>query len=94
MANAVEAYRTAAMKLYGITRKEAEAAIVAARDDRGGWAPDADAIIYLENGDMMAAHLDYWGNGLEESCRFSDAVGRGFIEHINAAVCAVYDFNL
>jgi hypothetical protein len=96
--NAVEKYRKAAQELYGISPEEAAVYIVAPEDDKGGWAPDALAVIYLE-ADMrtpkdtgtLPAKLSYWGNGMEEALRLGARAGVGFIEHINAAVAAVYE---
>jgi hypothetical protein len=91
MSQVVEAYRKAAMKLYGITRKEAEQAIYAPEDDPGEWAPKSLAVICFEWGDNMAANCGYWApRGMDECFRLSGEAGTGYIEWINAAVGAVY----
>jgi hypothetical protein len=86
----VEAYRAAAMKLYGISREQAEFAIVEPSEDSGEWAPKSHAILYLER--EALAQLDYWGyDHLGECVRLADEAGFGFIETINPAVAAVWD---
>jgi hypothetical protein len=92
MSQVVEAYRKAAQDLYGITRKEAEDAIVAPEDDPGEWAPDSLAVIRMEFGDHMADRIGYYApRGLDECVRLGDAAGTGYIEYVNAAVAAVYE---
>jgi len=85
----VESYRAAAIKLFGITREEAERAIVSAEDDRGEWAPDSLVVLYLEFACMQ--DLDYWHtSGNNNMIRLSEAAGVGYVEYVNAAVAAVY----
>jgi len=93
----VEAYREAAMSLFGANKAEAENYIVAPKDDPGQWAPRALAIIYLEP-DMRFPEdtacipdaLDYYGKGFDNSLTLADKAGTGFVEYINAAVAAVW----
>jgi hypothetical protein len=88
----VEAYRQAARKIYRISQREAEQAIVTPDNDPGEWAPDALAVIYLEFGDSMADQIGYFApHGMDECFRLSDRAGSGYIEWINAAVAAVYE---
>lgn len=98
MSDAVQAYREAAQRLYGVSPEEAATYIKAPEDDPGGWAPDALAIVYLE-ADMrtpsdtgtIPTRLGYWSQGgLEECIRLGQAAGVGFVEYINAAVAAVW----
>lgn len=93
-----DAYRRAAVKLFGISEHEASVYIVAACDDKGEWAEDAVGIIYTEAdcrtaGDTgtLADLLDYYDpHGDERLAALDEAAGMGcFIERINAAVCAV-----
>jgi len=92
MSQVVEAYRTAAMELYKISRKQAEDAIVAPEDDPGEWAPSSLAVIRFEFGDDMAAHCGYYApRGMDECFRLSAKAGTGYVEWINAAVGAVYE---
>ena len=88
--NAVARYREAAVKLYGISREEAEEAIVAPADDTGEWAPGSLAVIYLEYGHTQP--ISYWSNGALDAClALSCAAGVGYVEYVNAAVAAVYE---
>lgn len=96
----VEAYRKAAGKLFGANKTEQCCYIVHPDDDTGGWAPNALAVIYLEcdgrqPGDeyVIPTALDYWEpHGYDNCIRLSQEVGDGsYIEHINAAVAAVYE---
>lgn len=90
MSQAVEAYRTAAMNLYGISREQAEYSIVHPSEDNGQWAPEAEVILYLERAAL--APLDYWGMDHLGACiELSNEAGVGFIETINPAVAAVYE---
>lgn len=90
MSDTVEAYRDAAMRLYGITREQAEHSIVHPDDDKGEWAPTAQAILYLERAAL--APLDYWGMDHLGACiELSNEAGMGYIETINPAVAAVYE---
>lgn len=85
---AVKAYREAAVKLWpGYTMEQAERGIVHPEDDRGQWAPNSLAVIYMEGQTPM----DYWGNGMEDSFKLGDLAGIGYVEFINAAVAAVYE---
>ena len=88
MSNTVERYRKAAMDLFGANRAEAERYIVAPADDRGEWAPQALAIIYLEP-DMRFPEdtgcipdcLGYYGrNGFDNCLSLGERAGEGFVE--------------
>ena len=69
--------------------------ILAAEDDRGGWAPTAAVIIRMEGrGGKDDCHppLDYYGSGMDHAFQASDRLsGDAYIEFINAAVAAVYE---
>ena len=87
--DAVYHYRRAAMKQFGISAEEAEQAIVAPADDKGEWAPESLAVIYLEYG--YTPQLDYYNGYCLDACiELSEEAGVGYIEYINAAVAAVY----
>lgn len=95
----VDAYRRAAAKLFGASEVEQRCYIKHPDEDTGGWAPEARVIIYLEcdgrtQGDefKIPTALDYWNpHGFENCLNLSEEVGDGsYIEHINAAVAAVY----
>ena len=86
----IKKYRKAAMSLFGATRAEAELAIVAPWNDPGEWAPNSQAIIYLEFDGPLSEALDYWGDGFENCIRLGEKAGLGYIEYINSAVAAVY----
>jgi hypothetical protein len=94
----VEAYREAAMALFGANRTEAERYIVPPDEDRGEWAPDSLAVIYLEpdgrfKEDTYAIPdaLNYHGqHGFDNCIALGDKAGQGYIEYINPAVAAVY----
>ena len=91
--NTVELYRLAAMELFGASAYEANIYIVAPEDDPGEWAPNALAIIYLEfrggnkedKGKIPSALKDY-----DNALKCGQRAGIGYIEHINAAVAAVW----
>jgi len=85
----VEMYRKAARDLYGLNQAEVEAAIYSPEDDRGEWAPDSMAIINLETGHLPLSYFNH--NFIDECFRLSDKAGVGYVECINAAVCAVYN---
>jgi len=95
----VKAYREAAMRLFKCSAVEAEVYIRAPENDPGQWSPNALGIIYLEadgrkEGDEMLipAHLDYYSSyGFNNCIKLSEEAGVGFIEHINAAVAAIWD---
>lgn len=87
MTNAVEAYRKAAVKLWGMSYEDAAKGIVAPDEDRGQWAPNSLAVIYMEGQTPM----DYWGDGMEQGFRLASVAGVGYVEFINAAVAAVYE---
>lgn len=90
MSNPVEAYRKAAMKLYGISREQAEHSIVHPHEDTGEWAPESLAVLYLERAAL--APLDYWGMDHLGACiELANEAGVGFVETINPAVAAVYE---
>jgi len=98
MKETVEAYRKAAMVLFGANRTEAENYIRSPEDDPGEWAPNSLAVIYLEP-DMRFPEdtgcipdaLDYWSPmGMENGIKLGTAAGTGYVEYINAAVAAVY----
>jgi len=84
---AVDAYRKAAVKLWGMTPEAAAKGIVAPDEDPGQWAPDSLAVIYMEG----QTPLDYWGDGMEQGFRLQALAGIGYVEFINAAVAAVYE---
>ena len=99
MSDIVEAYRNAAMKLWGATRAEVENYIIDAKDDPGEWAPNALVILRLEpNGGIkgdtfslpnklgMYGPEDWIMNGIE----LAREAGDGFVEHINGAIAAVW----
>lgn len=89
MNQVVEAYRSAAMHLYGISEEEAIRAIVDPLDDPGEWAPTASVILYLERAAL--AQLDYWGYDHLGAChKLEKEAGVGWIETINPGVAAVY----
>jgi hypothetical protein len=97
--NVVDAYRKAAVKLFGISETEAQTYIVAPKDDTGEWAPNALAIVYLEadcrkpgdDGTLPALLGYYSGIGMENCVKLSRAAGVGFVEYINPAVAAVWE---
>lgn len=85
---AVKAYREAAVKLWpGYTMEQAKVGIVHPDDDRGEWAPNSLAVIYMEGQTPM----DYWGSGMEDGFKLGKLAGIGYVEFINAAVAAVYE---
>ena len=86
MSKEVEAYRAAAVKLWGMTPEDAAKGIVGPDEDPGQWAPDSLAVIYMEGQTPM----DYWGDGMEQGFKLADLAGVGYVEFINAAVAAVY----
>ena len=87
--NVVTKYREAAMSLWGLSKSEARAAIYSPEDDRGEWAPESMAVISLETGHLP---ISYWNpNFLDQCIRLGDAAGVGYVECINAAICAVYE---
>ena len=83
----VEKYRQAAIRLWGMTAEEAAIGIVAPADDRGEWAPNSLAVIYVEG----QTPINYWERGAEQCEKLSAEAGVGYIEFINAAVAAVYE---
>lgn len=87
MKNAVEEYRKAAVKLWGMSPEDAARGIVAPDEDPGQWAPNSLAVIYMEGQTPM----DYWGDGMEQGFRLAAVAGVGYVEFINAAVAAVYE---
>ena len=87
MSKAVDAYRKAAMKLWGMTAAEAAVGIVDPSEDPGQWAPNSLAVIYMEGQTPM----DYWGDGMEQGFKLQALAGIGYVEFINAAVAAVYE---
>lgn len=87
--NVVDKYRKAAMRLYGITEGEAKAAIYCPTEDPGEWAPKSMAVINLETGHLP---VSYWSPTFLDQCiELGDAAGVGYVECINAAICAVYE---
>ncbi len=98
MTKVVEAYRKAAMELWGANETEAANYIRHPKDDPGEWAPTALAIIYLEP-DMRFPEdtacipdaLDYYQKGFDNCLTLAEKAGTGFVEYINAAVAAVYE---
>lgn len=98
--NAVDAYRKAAIALWGANETEAANYIMSPEDDRGEWAPNADVIIYLEPDGrfpedkfVIPDKLSYWSRmGFDNCIVLSEKAGKGHIEYINAAVAAVYDY--
>jgi hypothetical protein len=94
----VKRYRKAAATLFDASKVEQEVYIRHPDDDTGGWAPEALAVIYLEpdgrrTGDAfkIPTALDIYGEGWENAIRLAETAGVGYIEHINAAVAAVYE---
>ena len=87
MSKAVEAYRAAAVKLWGMTPEDAAKGIVEPGEDSGQWAPDSLAVIYMEGQTPM----NYWEDGMEQGFRLQALAGIGYVEFINAAVAAVYE---
>jgi len=87
MSKAVEAYRAAAIKLWGMTPEDAAKGIVEPDEDGGQWAPDSLAVIYMEGQTPM----DYWGDGMEQGFKLAALAGVGYVEFVNAAVAAVYE---
>jgi len=98
MSKTVEAYRKAAMTLFGANRAEAENYIIAPEDDPGEWAPNSLAVIRLEpdmrfpeDTGVIPDSLDYWSpTGMENGIKLGTEAGTGYVEYINAAVAAVY----
>lgn len=89
MTKITESYRTAAMDLFGLSREEAVECIKTPQEDTGEWAPNSLAVIYLEYGHLP---VSYWhGDMFERLNELSDKAGVGYVECINAAVCAVYE---
>ena len=86
MSKAVEAYRAAAVKLWGMTPEDAAKGIVEP-EDGNGWAPGSLAVIYMEGQTPM----NYWGDGAEQGFKLQALAGVGYVEFINAAVAAVYE---
>jgi len=95
----VAAYRKAAKQLFHVSDVEVETYIKDPAEDRGQWAPDALAIIYLEPDCRQAEDLGilpevlgyYSENGMEECARLdAETELDTFIEYINAAVAAVW----
>jgi hypothetical protein len=87
VSKAVEAYRAAAVKLWGMTPEDAAKGIVEPDEDPGQWAPGSLAVIYMEGQTPM----DYWGDGMEQGFRLAEVAGVGYVEFVNAAVAAVYE---
>lgn len=101
--NAVEAYRAAAIALWNLNEQEAAYYIRSPKDDPGEWAPNADAIIYLEmkggkfglepDQGTIPTKLSYWSSkSFDNGLKLSAMAGGGFIEPVNPAVSAVYDW--
>ena len=85
----VQAYRNAAIKQFGITQEEARRANVSPKDDKGEWAPESLAVLYLEH--VALYQMNYYSPYFLDRCvELSDRAGIGYIECINPAVCAVY----
>ena len=85
----VEAYRSAAMHLYGISEELAAQAIRAPENDPGEWAPNSLAVLILEHEGLAA--LSYYDPYFLDRCiDLANEAGQGYIECINPAVCAVY----
>jgi hypothetical protein len=96
--NTVEAYRKAAIKLFGANPAEAEQYIVSPQLDTGEWATDSMVIIYLERDgrfqedqfaipNALGYHED---NGFANCLRIAQEAGVGYVEYINCAVAAVW----
>ena len=91
MTQVVQAYRAAAVELYGLTVAQAERAIIAPEDDPGEWAPRGLAVIRLEFGDPLNDFIGYYARrGGDECCRLASKAGTGYIEWVNGGVAAVY----
>ena len=84
----VERVRAAILAVFpSVTRKAVDRDVYAGRDDPGGWAPKAVAVIHCEGGIPNAN--DFMEN-LEKWCEVSERLGDLFCEPINGAVIAVY----
>ncbi len=96
--NVVEAYRKAAMKLFGASRIEAEQYIIDPENDPGEWAPGSLVVIRLERDGRFPEDkysipdaLGYHESGGFANClRIAREAGVGFVEYINGAVAAVW----
>ena len=86
MSKVVEAYRAAAVKLWGMTPEAAAKGIVEP-EDGNGWADNSLAVIFMEGQTPM----DYWGDGMEQGFKLAALAGVGYVEFVNAAVAAVYE---
>jgi len=86
MSKVVEAYRAAAVKLWGMSPEDAANGIVEP-EDGNGWADNSLAVIFMEGQTPM----DYWGDGMEQGFKLAALAGVGYIEFVNAAVAAVYE---
>lgn len=93
----VSKYRKAARKLFGANAKEANWYIKSPEEDKGGWAPESLAIIYLEcdgrfpeDQFSIPSALDYYGAGFDNCVRLQEEAGVGYVEYVNAAVAAVW----
>ena len=93
--NTVAAYRQAAIRVLGITTEEAEHYIRLPENDPGQNAPDALAVVYLEqtghDSGMIPTYLDYYGLGMANSIDFDkEADADAHLEFNNAAVAAIW----
>ena len=94
----LNAIRKAAREMFGVNKVSAERYIVAPEDDRGEWAPESVAVIYLEpNGTFpeddykIPDALGYYSrNGLDNCIELGAKCGVT-VEWINAAVAACYE---
>ena len=91
----VAAYRRAAIRVLGITKEEAEHYIRLPEDDPGENAPDALAIVYLEqtghDSGLIPTYLDYYGEGAGNGFELDKAANvDAHLEYQNAAVAAVW----
>ena len=92
----VRAYRDAAQHAFGVSVEEAERYIVHPAEDRGGWAPKALAIVYLEASGRDSGHLPHvlspeHPTGLDNCAQLDRRAAQGaFVEWINGAVAAVW----
>ncbi len=88
-----QAYRKAAIKLYGCTEDQVALSIRNPEEDSTAreWAPNALAVLFFEYKDGMGSACGYWEpDGFEECLKLAKEAGVGYIEYQNAAVGGVY----
>jgi len=67
---------------------DVDRSIVHPDDDRGGWSPEAEAIVYFENG-LNSGDYDSTGRVIDKWIEVSERLDM-FMEPINGAVGAFY----